>query len=721
MDLDNLMYSIDGVPLVRDRPLYARGNGDYIELFPGFLFLVEEGVQIQAFPRVTPAPETLEDAAKGVDEGTSEPAVVARGAAKDVDEGPEVVTRGDCFMVGDVQLRPRDLSTLDDLRWLNDVVIDAYYVLLRQELTSIGVQDVHIESTYFYTALTSGHTSRDGYAKVRRWTRAAKLRRMTGCATVNSIFDLRLVIVPIHTGGNHWISFRIHLDVERHPGQLRLLWSLDDSLGVRAEVEEQVASRMLYWMQCESIDKRGGVQIPVDAWIKEGGGHLGGRTPRQDNGCDCGMFQVLSVSRVALSVPWTDVTPSSIPGRRAALKRLLQGAGSSHVRRDLVELAYGGDRNLVHPNPTNPRQHDARGGDDESHPVAAGYAGGGDTGGTGGGVAGYAGGGAGGGDDAGGIGGVAGVDRGGGDADGTGGGHASGVSADAGVVDAQSKQESLEQMRRRVELEMSDIMDNGVRVNPLVNAALGSVHKLQPQAFDALVAAVKKDASVSQLALQTPLCTGGVEGRMVFSPSRWGKECAGEAFLFVRQCTRRPVATPKRGKGSRQKANAALDPTSIFGNDTRSASGRVLLDHLSKAMQEAGMVSYVLIDRDPDNVHTPTSLTASSLYTIGARTATLPPTPVSLLFYQEVTHPRQVATLGTYEARQLTLFIALCMQAFTHIELVAVFPLLSDLRCWLADKLDVVNLEAVPHLDETPALGLVCRRDSNLYPLLSGV
>ena len=98
----------------------------------------------------------------------------------------------------------KDLRTMQDGEWLNDVVINAYLALVAQRSKDHPNRyaKVHQMSTYFYSTLT--RTGRFDYSRVRRWTSKVDL------------FAMDKILVPIHLG-THWTLAviqvaRFHID-----------------------------------------------------------------------------------------------------------------------------------------------------------------------------------------------------------------------------------------------------------------------------------------------------------------------------------------------------------------------------------------------------------------------------------------------------------------------------------------------------------------------------
>ena len=89
------------------------------------------------------------------------------------------------------------MRTLRPLTWLNDEVINLFFkLLLAREVRKDADADTdtlrcHFMMTNFYTKLAE-QSKGYCYADVRRWTKKT------------DIFNMHLVIVPIHCHGNHW-------------------------------------------------------------------------------------------------------------------------------------------------------------------------------------------------------------------------------------------------------------------------------------------------------------------------------------------------------------------------------------------------------------------------------------------------------------------------------------------------------------------------------------
>jgi sentrin-specific protease 7 len=94
-----------------------------------------------------------------------------------------------------VNLTNKDISRLDDKRFLNDVLMDAYSKILQDEHQR---EEIHTFSSLFFTRLTQsdkGSTDENSraiyYEQVKKWTKNINL------------FEKEYIIIPIEQG-KHW-------------------------------------------------------------------------------------------------------------------------------------------------------------------------------------------------------------------------------------------------------------------------------------------------------------------------------------------------------------------------------------------------------------------------------------------------------------------------------------------------------------------------------------
>ncbi|XP_039212294.1 sentrin-specific protease 2 [Crotalus tigris] len=152
----------------------------------------------------------------------------------------------------------RDIQTLRNQQWLNDVVINFYMNLLVERNKMPGFPVLYAFSTFFYSKLSSM-----GYNAVKRWTKEVDL------------FQHDIILVPIHIR-LHWALVVIDLR--------RKTIKYFDSMGQNGI---RICMRLLQYLQEESKAKKN-LDINVSSWILYS--MKPHEIPQQLNGSDCGMF-----------------------------------------------------------------------------------------------------------------------------------------------------------------------------------------------------------------------------------------------------------------------------------------------------------------------------------------------------------------------------------------------------------------------------------------------
>lgn len=155
-----------------------------------------------------------------------------------------------------LQIRRRDMETLQDLNWLNDEVINFYMNLLMERGKLDNMPSVYAFNTFFYTKLLSG-----GHSVLRRWTRKV------------DIFSHNFMLVPVHLGV-HWCLAVVNF-MEK-----TLLYY--DSMGGK---NKECLKALCSYLQAESLEKKK-VSLGMSNWFIE----IAKDIPQQMNSSDCGMF-----------------------------------------------------------------------------------------------------------------------------------------------------------------------------------------------------------------------------------------------------------------------------------------------------------------------------------------------------------------------------------------------------------------------------------------------
>lgn len=173
-----------------------------------------------------------------------------------------------------------DIQKLRKDQFLNDVIIDAYFLLVNKRVQRQGRSDICFCTTMLSSVLLQ--TPMDE-AILMRTAKAGRENR--------TIFSYSRFIIPIHQReALHWTL--VVLDVKKSRARYfdSLRWAVPDQLKEsidrwlnleRAAANIQQKSTNLTWENVE--------------------------TPQQDNGSDCGMFTCLLGSRLAIDAPINDV------------------------------------------------------------------------------------------------------------------------------------------------------------------------------------------------------------------------------------------------------------------------------------------------------------------------------------------------------------------------------------------------------------------------------
>lgn len=179
-----------------------------------------------------------------------------------------------------IEVRVKDLNTLETGQWLNDEVMNFYMALL-QDRNIKRCQDetkhckVLFLNTFFYTKLSSNGYN---YKAVKRWTKKVKLNKKG--LSITSIFELDKVIFPVHVNKIHWCCGCINLRDKR--------FEYYDSMN---GASSSFFGKMRRYIADEFQDKLKGDQkkfnLDLDEWTNENNKST---YPQQENGVDCGVF-----------------------------------------------------------------------------------------------------------------------------------------------------------------------------------------------------------------------------------------------------------------------------------------------------------------------------------------------------------------------------------------------------------------------------------------------
>ena len=264
--------------------------------------LIDEAAALALQPRLIKPLSTYWD--KKVDE-----ALAVRDPTAKVTPPPGIrLTRHD---IGTV-LNPPD-SRRDSIPWLNDEVINTFlthmierkHQKVHHTTTDAKTGKTTTKTPYLYHAFSShwfNQMDKYGHGKVRTWGRRSKLQ---GAA----ILTARHIFAPVNPVNTHWTLLVIS------PQERKIEYL--DSLGGAGTHAFQVARA---WLAAEL----GELYKPAE-WAE-----VLGRSDRQDNGSDCGVFTVFNALAVVEGFePAGVVTAAEMPAARRQLVASLVNGGLS--------------------------------------------------------------------------------------------------------------------------------------------------------------------------------------------------------------------------------------------------------------------------------------------------------------------------------------------------------------------------------------------------------
>lgn len=220
-----------------------------------------------------------------------------------------IVTRLPYGITG-LELTVSDAQTLRGVQWLNDEVMNFYMAMLQKLALKNWEQCKCIfMNTFFYAKLTNNNSL--NYDTVKKWTKKAKIRRLTG-KRADNIFQLDKVIFPVHVGDMHWCLGVLNLKLKRI--------EYYDSLG---GFSVNFFDHMKEYLIKEHADKMGTEYVLKDWDTYQPGSDpnapSGDRIPLQKNGSDCGVFACMFAHYVSRGIPF-DFRQDDMPHLR---KRML--------------------------------------------------------------------------------------------------------------------------------------------------------------------------------------------------------------------------------------------------------------------------------------------------------------------------------------------------------------------------------------------------------------
>ncbi len=165
------------------------------------------------------------------------------------------------IQIRDIRIKIQDVLTLEDTKWLNDMIINAYMNLinLRAEKNPKKYPKVYCFHSFLYQRL-----SKNGHNAVRRSTKKI------------DIFDFDIVIVPIHLK-NHWCLIQISLSE-------RFIKYYNSN----GKPNNDCLDIMLQYLIEEYRDKKNGATFDTTDWqlVNVPSEEI----PQQENDFDCGVF-----------------------------------------------------------------------------------------------------------------------------------------------------------------------------------------------------------------------------------------------------------------------------------------------------------------------------------------------------------------------------------------------------------------------------------------------
>lgn len=173
----------------------------------------------------------------------------------------------------------KDFITLSDRTWLNDVIINSYFLLLQQRdtLNNAYTKRYYMFNTFLYAKLYADNHTYD-YSCVNKWTK--KL----------NIFELAKVFIPVNLNNSHWVLIVVHIPEKKI--------SYYDS-GVSNTYFLQCTNNILMWIKDEA--KKNNIIDFVDGmWRK-----VCEDVPQQANCYDCGVFTIMFADFICDDVPLT--------------------------------------------------------------------------------------------------------------------------------------------------------------------------------------------------------------------------------------------------------------------------------------------------------------------------------------------------------------------------------------------------------------------------------
>ena len=171
------------------------------------------------------------------------------------------------------------MTTLAQGQWLNDEVVNLVgRILIAPRRGRTGCR-AHVYSSYFMSKLLSGGTQRRDYnfQEVRNFDN----RIEGGLAGLDELY------IPINVNNAHWIFIQVDFKAKTT--------HLYDSLGKQQSNDHYLEETLRYIYDATYKDSPQN-KPTLDDWRQDWSvSDESDRSPRQDNGYDCGMFMLISM------------------------------------------------------------------------------------------------------------------------------------------------------------------------------------------------------------------------------------------------------------------------------------------------------------------------------------------------------------------------------------------------------------------------------------------
>ena len=319
-------YLVDGIGLPASparTPITL--HAEFAEIWPGHLFPVEEGVMVVVVEKTAPPPRQGEASCRLPTTASSDPSGESVSGA-----GPPVAPPSPnppLWYIDNIPITQVQLDHLQPGELLDDDNVAVYLTMVLQHMQRLGITDVCLVRTWLFFELILTR----GPIYVRKWTSAKHLSRYGLPQGSKTIFDARYFVAPVHAGGNHWIWALVDFK--------ECCIHVHDSLSQRnnSNYAPLVYKTLLRWLDFESKDKTGEI-LRTERW-SIGPGWL--PMPQQQNVIDCGVFMLLTISRMVVSARWSDVRQRDIDQVRSSLIKVFASEQYPGKGRDFATVAFG--------------------------------------------------------------------------------------------------------------------------------------------------------------------------------------------------------------------------------------------------------------------------------------------------------------------------------------------------------------------------------------------